>query len=201
MDYIKISKKKTTKIKKAFFMFFDWLLPDIHWGLVGRLTNKIRIFFARRISKTISYKISLHKGADIYPGIVIEDHVFIGRNVSLDWGVTIKSGTKIGKYASFVTQNWKRDMEKQKFDGLTEIKEITIGSNCWIGEKSIILPGVSIGDFTTIGGGAVVTKNVPPNCLAAGNPAVIKKHYDEIYKETNSSSDQVFDCVQKEQDI
>lgn len=179
MDYVALSRKKKTRIKKALYMFFDWLLPDIHWGFLGAITNKIRIFLARRISKNISYHISLHKGADIYPGITIEDSVFIGRNVSLDWGVTLKKGTKVGKYTSFVTQNWKRNIEKKCFEGITSIKEIVVGENCWIGEKSIILPGVEIGNFTTVGGGAVVTKSVPPNCLVAGNPAVIKKHYIE----------------------
>lgn len=179
IDYVRISRKKITKVKKALFMFFDWLLPDIHWGFIGIITNKMRIFLARRISKTISYKISLHKGADIYPGIIIEDEVFIGRHVSLDWGVTIKKGTKIGKYTSFVTQNWTRNFETRKFDGISEIKEIVIGENCWIGEKSLILPGVNIGDFSTVGGGSVVTKSFPENCLIAGNPAVLKKIYCE----------------------
>lgn len=47
---------------------------------------------------------------------------------------------------------------------------ITIGSNVWIGGGSIILPGVTIGDNTTIGAGSVVTRSIPENCLAMGNP-------------------------------
>lgn len=50
---------------------------------------------------------------------------------------------------------------------------VTIGSNVWIGGSSIILPGVTIGDNTTIGAGSVVTKSIPANCLAAGNPCKI----------------------------
>lgn len=177
IQYIAESQKTSTKIYKALFMFFDNILPDCHWGRVGMLANKIRIFFARRVSKTIDYKISLHKGADIYPGLTIEPYVFVGRNVSFDWGVTIKSGTKIGKYSSFVTQNWSRDETTMKMTGLSEIKPITIGCNCWIGEKSEILPGVTIGDYSTIGASSVVTKNIPSYCMAAGNPAQIKKQY------------------------
>lgn len=53
---------------------------------------------------------------------------------------------------------------------------VTIGSNVWIGGGSVILPGVTIGDNTTIGAGSVVTKSIPGNCLAVGNPCrVIKK--------------------------
>lgn len=47
---------------------------------------------------------------------------------------------------------------------------VIIGSNVWIGGGSIILPGVTIGDNTTIGAGSVVTRSIPENCLAVGNP-------------------------------
>lgn len=50
---------------------------------------------------------------------------------------------------------------------------IIIGKNVWIGEKASILSGVSIGDNSIIGANSVVTKNVPKNCVVAGNPAII----------------------------
>lgn len=50
---------------------------------------------------------------------------------------------------------------------------VTIGRNVWIGGGAIILAGVTIGDNTTIGAGSVVTKSIPANCLAAGNPCKI----------------------------
>ena len=48
-----------------------------------------------------------------------------------------------------------------------------IGKRCFIGARSIILPGVTIGDECVVGSGAIVTKNVPPRSIVAGNPAVI----------------------------
>jgi maltose O-acetyltransferase len=53
---------------------------------------------------------------------------------------------------------------------------VTIGDNVWIGGGVIILPGVTIGPGTTIGAGSVVTKDIPANVVAAGNPCIIKKH-------------------------
>lgn len=47
---------------------------------------------------------------------------------------------------------------------------VTIGRNVWVGGNSVILPGVTIGDNVTIGAGSVVTKSIPSNCVAAGNP-------------------------------
>jgi len=52
---------------------------------------------------------------------------------------------------------------------------VTIGDNSWIGGGAIILPGVTIGSNTVIGAGSVVTKDIPDNAIACGNPATIKK--------------------------
>lgn len=52
-------------------------------------------------------------------------------------------------------------------------KEITIGENVWIGADCYVLKGVTIGDNSVIGAMSVVTKSVPPNCVAAGNPAKV----------------------------
>jgi acetyltransferase-like isoleucine patch superfamily enzyme len=52
-----------------------------------------------------------------------------------------------------------------------------IGDNCYIGVNCIILPGIKIGNHVVIGSGAVVTKDIPSNCIVAGNPArVIKEN-------------------------
>lgn len=60
---------------------------------------------------------------------------------------------------------------------------ITIGNNVWIGGNVIVLPGVTIGDNAVIGAGSVVTKDVPDNMIAAGNPCkVIRKITDEDRK-------------------
>ena len=54
-------------------------------------------------------------------------------------------------------------------------KPISIGSDVWIGGSAIILPGVSIGDKTVIGAGSIVTKDIPSNVLAVGNPCGVIK--------------------------
>ena len=56
---------------------------------------------------------------------------------------------------------------------------VTIGKCCWIGAGSIILPGVTIGDGTVIGAGSVVTKDIPSNVVAVGNPCRVLREINE----------------------
>lgn len=55
---------------------------------------------------------------------------------------------------------------------------VSIGNGCWIGERVVILPGVTIGNKCVIGAGSVVTKSIPDYCIAVGNPARVVKQYD-----------------------
>ena len=54
-------------------------------------------------------------------------------------------------------------------------KPVTIGNDCWIGGNVTILPGITIGNNCTIGAGSVVTKNIPDDSIAVGNPAKVIK--------------------------
>ncbi|NKQ23163.1 sugar O-acetyltransferase [Streptomyces galbus] len=56
-------------------------------------------------------------------------------------------------------------------DKLEAARPITIGDNVWLGGGAIVLPGVTIGHDSVVGAGSVVTKDVPPNVVAVGNPA------------------------------
>lgn len=56
---------------------------------------------------------------------------------------------------------------------------VTIGNNCWIGAGAVICPGVTIGENTVIGAGSVVTKDIPSNCVAAGNPCRVIRPIDK----------------------
>jgi galactoside O-acetyltransferase len=60
---------------------------------------------------------------------------------------------------------------------------VRIGKNCWLGAGVIVLPGVTIGDNTVIGAGSVVTKDIPANVVAVGNPCKVLRPINERDKE------------------
>ncbi len=91
----------------------------------------------------------------------------------LDGGVIeIGKKTMIGPCVQIYATNHPRisaDDEEEIRYGI-DFTTIKIGDYCWIGGGAIILPGVEISDGTTIGAGSIVTKSIPPRCVAVGNP-------------------------------
>ncbi len=71
------------------------------------------------------------------------------------------------------------DASTYKFLGYTKLGKIDIKENCFIGDSTIVLLGVTIGPNSIVGAGSIVTKNIPPNTVAAGNPARVVCSLDE----------------------
>lgn len=107
-------------------------------------------------------------------GIRLGEHVFVNANCTFLDGayITIGNHTLVGPDVKIYTPHHPMDYIARR-----ESKEyaypVTIGDDCWIGGGAIICPGVTIGNRCVIGAGSVVTKDVPDDSVAAGNPAVI----------------------------
>lgn len=129
------------------------------------MIQKIRIFLWRKF--VYLYPWWLRK---IYK-INIGDNTRISWKTQLDKSINPK-GIFIGSFSTIT-----KDVMILAHDASRGIKLNTyIGNRCFIGVRSIILPGISIGDEVIVGAGSVVTKDVPSNCIVAGNPArIIKK--------------------------
>lgn len=111
---------------------------------------------------------------DYGSNIVIGDNVFFNFNcVILDVAqVTIGQRTKIGPNVQIYTATHPMDYQ-ERARGLEFGKSIMIGEDVWIGGSAILCPGVVIGDRSVIGAGSVVTKDIPADVFAAGNPCKI----------------------------
>lgn len=102
------------------------------------------------------------------------NRITIGSNVLIASNVQIYTATHPVELADRLTPNW--SAESGEYFCRTYALPVTIGDGCWIGGGAIILPGVTIGRGTVIGAGSVVTKDIPENCVAVGNPCrVIRK--------------------------
>ena len=75
------------------------------------------------------------------------------------------------------------DVSKNFLRQGSNIKEVVIRENVWIGANAVIVPGVEIGSHSVIGAGSVVTKDIPCYSVAVGNPARVIKKYDSQSKE------------------
>jgi len=93
----------------------------------------------------------------------------IGKNGLIGPGVQLLTASHpLSARERLITSN-----ENLKTSYKTFSKPIQIGDNVWIGGNTVVLPGITIGNNVTIGAGSVVTKNIPDNMLAFGNPCKI----------------------------
>lgn len=114
--------------------------------------------------------------------IIIGDNVGMSQTalIAHNADISIGNNTKIGGGVKIYTTDFhsicflnRRETSKDQED--TKHCSITIGSDCFIGAGCYILKGVSIGDRSIIGAGSIVTKSIPSDCIAAGNPCKIIK--------------------------
>ncbi len=104
----------------------------------------------------------------------VGDNFFLNVNGKLmDSGkITIGNNVFIAPNVCIITEEHAMDVE-QRAAGLEYTHPVTIGDNVWICTGALILPGVTIGEGSVIGAGSVVTKDIPPKCLAVGNPCKV----------------------------
>jgi maltose O-acetyltransferase len=115
---------------------------------------------------------SISGNRNLYQRLIIGQNCSINIGCFLDLGakITIGDNVSIGHQVMVLTTSHKMGSAQRRAGELTTLP-VTIEDGAWIGARSIILPGVTIGAGAIISAGAVVNKDVPPNTVAAGSPA------------------------------
>ena len=113
-------------------------------------------------------------------------HVHFGRNVYANFNLTLVDDTHIyiGDYTMLgpnvvIATAGPPFLPELREQGYQYNAPVRVGRNCWIGAGVVIVPGVNIGDNAVIGAGSIVTKDVPANCLAVGNPCRVLREIGE----------------------
>ncbi|MDZ4815079.1 MAG: acyltransferase [Verrucomicrobiota bacterium] len=146
------------------YLYNDW---------VGRVPCEwVRLIYLRQCLK----KLDVNSGVQSKVVLLNPFRIEIGRNSVINFGslldgrkfnIIIGENVSIGPFASILTLG--HDPQSPEF--ADEGGEVIIGDRAWIGYGAMILPGVRIGEGAIVGAGSVVTKNVEPYTIVAGNPA------------------------------
>ena len=162
------------------------LEPNAKWRLNARMRigvqqvksshQETRILLERNAVLTVNGSFGVNAGSYIRViagGRLILDGGFINEGTQ----ITCASTIRIGKGCAIARDVVIRDFDAHTLEvpGYEISRPITLGEHVWIGNRAIILKGVTIGDGAVIAAGAVVTKDVPPRCIAAGVPAKVIK--------------------------
>ncbi|MGP9528806.1 sugar O-acetyltransferase [Glutamicibacter sp. AOP5-A2-18] len=123
---------------------------------------------------------TLGEGAHVNPPLFVDygENIHIGARTFINYNltaldvatITIGEDCQIGPNVQLLTPTHPIDPQPRR-DKLEAAQPISLGDNVWLGGGVIVCPGVSIGENSVIGAGAVVTKDIPANVVAVGNPA------------------------------
>lgn len=140
--------------------------------LVGCVPSHFfRRFFYRLAGIKIGKGSTIHTGAKFYDprGVTIGEDTIIGEGVTLDGRARIVIGDHVDLATDVMIFNSEHDIEDENFKAVDH--PVVIGDYVFIGPRSIILPGVKIGQGAIVAAGAVVSRDVAPSAVVGGVPA------------------------------
>lgn len=164
--------------KKLALIFYYLIISKLPNTKFLPCANRFRVWYVSKILGVMAYHDETIFENDVYisncENILIGRHCHINEHVFIQ-GATIGDHVMIAPHVAILNDSHtysdpKIPMIKQP---MTKKQNPSIGNNVWLGRNVVVMPGVSIGDGCVIGAGAVVTKDIPANCIAVGIPAKV----------------------------
>lgn len=179
-----IFKKISRRVNKWLYFHVAKKMPESFARRGGKLSCRFRVKTAKHFVLSIGKDVNIEKGASVSEDTVIGDRSGVGINANLHGPVIIGNDVMMGPECIIYTRNHRFDdiTVPMRQQGFSDIKQVIISDDVWIGGRVIILPGVHIGRGAIVGAGSVVTKDVPDYAVVGGNPAKILKYRNNSNK-------------------
>ena len=154
------------------------IAPDVKLGKDVRLSKFINLYGCTIGDKTkIGAFVEIQKNATIGKRCKISSHTFICE------GVTVEDNVFIGHGVMFINDSYPRATTGEgnlQTEADWQVERTVIKKGASIGSGATILSNTCIGEGAIVGAGSVVTKDVPPNSIVAGNPARVLRYIDQV---------------------
>ena len=166
------------KKKKIYYILYYLLASWFPISSHLEIARKWRGFWAKKIINKCGENVNFERFSFFSPELEIGNNSGIGIRACINGPVKIGNDVMMGQEVIIYTTRHNDDRIDVPIreQGMKDVVPVIIEDDVWIGGRVIILPGVTIGKGSIIGAGAIVTKDIPPYCVAVGVPAKVVRH-------------------------
>lgn len=156
---------------------FQCIAPSVKLGKDVKLSKFINLYGCEIGDGTkIGAFVEIQKNSTVGKNCKISSHTFVCE------GVSIEDGVFIGHNVAFINDSYPRAVTEEgqmQTEADWKVERTTIKKGASVGSGSTILANVTVGENALVGAGSVVTKDVPPNAIVAGNPAKVLRYINK----------------------
>jgi maltose O-acetyltransferase len=180
-------RKLLVFLSQAFYYIIARHLPTSYsYSFIGRLSKKCRAQTCKQFFYSIGRNVNIEHGAYFGSGRSVEigDNSGIGVDCHVPSDIRIGNDVMMGPEVLIIGRNQNHRFDDMnipmRLQGYLDTPPVIIEDDVWLGARVIVLPGIKISRGAVIGAGAIVTKDVPPLAICAGNPARLIKYRTDL---------------------
>ena len=158
-------------------------------NIVKSIKRKYYTFRVKRVAKNCGNDLAVNNYSYVTPKTCLGNNVnFNGMKIQGTANIIIGDNFHSGIECMMITDSHNYEGNAIPYDDTVISKDITIEDNVWLGNRVIVLPGVTIGEGAIVQAGSIVVKDIPKYAIAGGHPAQVFSsrdigHYEQLKKE------------------